>query len=422
MIGVRFVMQDDPHISTSRGQNADDPLSVSQLNWILKQLVETALPRVWLEGEISDLSRPSSGHIYLTLKDDRCQVRAVVWKSTAERLRINLRDGLSVVCSGSVEVYPPRGSYQIVIHQMLPKGIGPLQLAFQELHKKLAELGLFDPQRKKPLPKYPRRIGFVTSPSGAAIHDFLQSAEPLWRDYCLYIIPARVQGEQAAKEIANGIQLAQRISPKLDLLIAGRGGGSLEDLWCFNEEVVVRALANCKIPTVSAVGHEIDVTLSDLAADARAMTPSQAAGLVLAKRSELLGQLDQWRQRIQQAPYNHLRRLKQQLSGLSDRSVLARPHRLHQIKKQQVDELEKRLSGAVQRQLHSRRQSLSELVRAAEALSPLQVLQRGYSLTTLGDSSHTIRSYKQVQVGQRLTTHLSDGIVVSRIESTNDNS
>lgn len=415
-------MQDDPHISTSRGQNADDPLSVSQLNWILKQLVETALPRVWLEGEISDLSRPSSGHIYLTLKDDRCQVRAVIWKSTAERLRINLRDGLSVVCSGSVEVYPPRGSYQIVIHQMQPKGIGPLQLAFQELHKKLAELGLFDPQRKKPLPKYPRRIGFVTSPSGAAIHDFLQSAEPLWRDYCLYIIPARVQGEQAAKEIANGIQLAQRISPKLDLLIVGRGGGSLEDLWCFNEEVVVRALANCRIPTVSAVGHEIDVTLSDLAADARAMTPSQAAGLVLAKRSELLGQLDQWRQRIQQAPYNHLRRLKQQLSGLSDRSVLARPHRLHQIKKQQVDELEKRLSSAVQRQLHSRRQSLSELVRAAEALSPLQVLQRGYSLTTLGDSSHTIRSYKQVQVGQRLTTHLSDGIVVSRIESTNDNS
>ncbi len=415
-------MRDEPDISKSPGQNAEDPLSVSQLNWILKQLVETALPRVWLEAEISDLSRPSSGHIYFTLKDDRCQVRAVIWRSTAERLKINLRDGLSVVCSGSVEVYPPRGSYQIVIHQMQPKGIGPLQLAFQELHKKLAKQGLFDADRKKPLPKFPRRIGFVTSPSGAAIHDFLQSAEPLWRDYRLYIIPARVQGEQAAKEIAHGIELAQRISPSLDLLIVGRGGGSLEDLWCFNEEVVVRALANCKIPTVSAVGHEIDVTLSDLAADARAMTPSQAAGLVLPKRSELQGLLDQWRQRIQQAPYNHLRRLKQQLTGFSDRSVLSRPHRLHQIRRQQIDELEKRLSNAARRLLQSRRQRLSELVRAAEALSPLKVLQRGYSLTTMGESLQTIRSYKQVQVGQIITTHLSEGIVVSRIESTNDNS
>ncbi|MCA9131259.1 MAG: exodeoxyribonuclease VII large subunit, partial [Planctomycetales bacterium] len=188
-----------------RGHEQDSPLSVSQLNWYIKNLLEKSLPSLWAEGEISDLSRPSSGHIYFTLKDDRSQIRAVIWRSTAQQLRFKLQEGLSVVCKGAIEVYPPRGSYQLIINQVQPKGIGPLQLAFQQLHAKLASQGLFAAERKQPLPKYPRRIGFVTSPSGAAIHDFLEAARRRWNDFQLVIIPARVQGDQAKGEIVRGI-------------------------------------------------------------------------------------------------------------------------------------------------------------------------------------------------------------------------
>jgi len=408
-------------MSDRRGHQAESPLSVSQLNWYLKRLVEEAVPKVWLEGEISDLSRPSSGHIYFTLKDEQSQIRAVVWRSTAARLKLQLKDGLSIVCCGGVEIYPPRGSYQIVITQLQPKGIGQLQLALQQLHQKLSQEGLFDPAKKKALPSFPRRIGFVTSPSGAAIHDFLESAEPMWSDFELLIIPSRVQGELAAAEIVRGIQLAERIHPKLDLLIVGRGGGSMEDLWCFNEEVVVRALANCHIPTVSAVGHEIDVTLSDLAADARAMTPSQAASLVLPKRSELVSMVSELRRRADNVMRARLQRLRQRLTGLADRAVLARPQWLFESRKQQVDELERRLIRSMARQLDQRRQRLQELARATEALSPLSVLNRGYSLTMMQGSPAPLRSFKDAIVDQVMTTRLSEGVVTSRIVTANDN-
>lgn len=405
----------------ARGHQADTPLSVSQLNWYLKQVVEQAVPRVWLEGEIADLSRPSSGHIYFSLKDDSCQVRAVIWRSVAQQLKLPLKDGLSLVCRGSVEVYPPRGTYQLVIDKVVPKGIGQLQLAFQELHKRLSQLGLFDPSRKKSLPRFPKRIGFVTSPSGAAIHDFLESAQQLWSDFQLYIIPARVQGETAAAEIAKGIQLAQRIVPELDLLIIGRGGGSMEDLWSFNEEIVVRALADCVIPTVSAVGHEIDVTLSDLAADARALTPSQAAQLVFPKRSEIQTVLQQWSSRIKTMAKNRLQRLRLQVDHLASRTVISKPHSLHQRRRQQVDDWEKQLQSAMDRLIRLRHQRLAELARATDALSPLGVLRRGYSLTLNAEGS-TVRSLKDVRQGELITTRLSEGVIVSRVEATDDNS
>jgi exodeoxyribonuclease VII large subunit len=404
----------------ARGHQADAPLSVSQLNWYLKQVVEEAVPRIWLEGEVSDLSQPSSGHIYFTLKDDSSQIKAVIWRSTAQQLRFKIKDGDSLVCCGAIEVYPPRGSYQVVINKVQPQGVGQLQLAFQELHKKLSQLGLFDPQRKKLLPKFPRRIGFVTSPSGAAIHDFLESSQSLWNDFTLYIIPARVQGEAAAAEIVRGIRLAQQIQPPLDLLIVGRGGGSMEDLWCFNEEQVVRALASCSIPTVSAVGHEIDVTLSDLAADVRATTPSQAAQLVLPKRAELSNMLQQITRRVNALAKGRLQRLRLKLESLSSRTVVSRPHSLYLRRKQQIDDCEKRLRSTTDRLLQSRRQRLGELARAAEALSPLGVLQRGYSLTT-DVRGKTLRAASQVSVGEQIVTRLSEGIVVSRVEATNDN-
>ncbi|QDV26993.1 exodeoxyribonuclease VII large subunit [Aureliella helgolandensis] len=399
-----------------RGHQAETPLSISQLNWFIKNLLERSLPSVWAEGEISDLSRPSSGHIYFTLKDDRSQIRAVMWRSTAERLKFRPEDGMAVVCRGAVEVYPPRGSYQLIVQALQPQGVGPLQLAFQQLHAKLTAQGLFAPERKSPLPKFPRRIGFVTSPSGAAIHDFLEAAKSLWNDFQLFIIPARVQGEQATQELVNGIELAQRINPPLDLLIVGRGGGSMEDLWCFNEEAVVQALAKCSIPTVSAVGHEIDVTLSDLVADARALTPTHAAQLVFPNRSEIQVHLEQLQRRLNQGIWNRAIALKRRLENIQDRSVIARPHDVHRMRRQLTDEWELRGRAAIWNLLRRKREKLSSLARATEALSPLGVLARGYSLTRSAASQQPVRSVDELQVGQTLETVLADGTILSRIE------
>jgi exodeoxyribonuclease VII large subunit len=398
-----------------RGHSDSAPLSVSQLTWHIKNLLERSVPKVWVEGEISDLSRPSSGHLYFTLKDDQSQVRAVIWRTAAQRMPFKLKDGMAVICCGGIEVYAPRGSYQLIVNKVQPKGIGELQLAFQQLHQKLAAQGLFDPDRKKPLPRFPKRIGFVTSPSGAALHDFLEAAHGLWSDFELTIIPARVQGEQAASEISRGIRLAQKLTPALDLLIVGRGGGSMEDLWCFNDEVVVRALAACKIPTVSAVGHEIDVTLSDLAADARALTPTHAAQLVFPNRAEVNSLMVQMRRRANGAVWGRVKALKQRLHNYTHRSVLARPHAIHQQRKQMIDELELRTRSVMFRLVKMKREKVAGLARATEALSPLNVLQRGYSVTTTA-AGRPLLSSQEIEVGDTVETILSEGRLVCRVE------
>ncbi len=399
-----------------RGHVDSAPLSVSQLTWHIKGVLEHAVPKVWVEGEISDLSRPSSGHLYFTLKDDQSQVRAVIWRTAAQRMPFKLKDGMAIICCGGVEVYAPRGSYQLIVNQVQPKGIGELQLAFQQLHQKLAAQGLFDPARKKRLPRFPKRIGFVTSPSGAAIHDFLEAADGLWSDFELTVIPARVQGEQAASEISRGIRMAQKFTPALDLLIVGRGGGSMEDLWCFNDEVVVRALAACKIPTVSAVGHEIDVTLSDLVADVRALTPTHAAQLIFPNRGDVQSLLEQMRRRSNGAVWGRVKSLKQRLNNFTHRSVLARPHAIHQQRRQTVDELELRSRGAMFRIVKTNREKLAGLARATEALSPLNVLHRGYSVTTTTDG-RPLCSSEDLQVGDTVDTILARGRFTSRVES-----
>ncbi len=414
-------MLDDSEVE-ARGHSEQAPLSVSQLTWYIKRLLQEAMPRVWVEGEISDLSRPSSGHVYFTLKDEQTQVRAVMWRNTAARMKFQLKDGLAVVCCGAVEVYPPRGTYQLIISQMQPQGIGALQLAFQQLHQKLAAEGLFAPERKRPLPKFPRRVGFVTSPSGAALHDFLEAAASLWSDFELTIIPARVQGELAVKDICRGIELAQRLEPALDVLVVGRGGGSIEDLWCFNEEAVVRAIAGCSLPTVSAVGHEIDVTLSDLAADARALTPTHAASLLLPNGAELASRLQQLQRRAAAAAWGRLKFYQQRIEHYARRSVLARPHSIHQQRRQDVDELEMRTRAAIRNLLRGQRERLSGLARATEALSPLNVLQRGYSLTQRLSDSRPVTSASAVQPGDQVVTILADGQLTCRVESTGGSS
>ena len=408
-------MQDEEQEDQPPGASNTRPLSISQLNFYIKHVVEESFPKIWVTGEVSDLSRPSSGHIYFTLKDEQSQIRAVIWRTTAQRLPFQLKDGLKVICNGGVEVYAPRGSYQLIINQLQPKGIGPLQLAFQQLHKKLAAEGLFDPAKKRPLPKFPKRIGFVTSPSGAALHDFLEAARSRWPDICLTVIPARVQGELASQDLVRGIRIAQKLVPNLDLLIVGRGGGSMEDLWCFNEEVVVRALAASKIPTVSAVGHEIDVTLCDLAADLRALTPTHAAQLVLPNQAELLQQVEQLARRSRGAMFNRIKQLKQRLSYISDRSVLARPHELHKQRRQLVDELDLRARAAIWNIWHVKSEKLSGMARAVAALSPLGVLARGYSLTQVEGSTAPLTSYKSVAPGDLIRTTLQDGVVLSEV-------
>ncbi len=253
----------------SPGTSDQSALSVSQLTAQIKGLVEQSFPGVWVAGEVSNFSRPQSGHCYFTLKDEKAQIRAVMWRGTATKLNFDMTDGLELVCHGRLDVYAPRGSYQLVVDQAHPQGVGSLELALRQLREKLAGEGLFDPARKRPLPKFPKRIGFVTSPTGAAIRDFLEVLRRRWTGVEVFVIPARVQGDGAAAEIAAGIRTANQISPSLDVLVVGRGGGSLEDLWAFNEEPVVRAVAASRLPTVTAVGHEIDVSLSDLAADIR---------------------------------------------------------------------------------------------------------------------------------------------------------
>src|SRR3954462_7886448 len=266
-------------------------LSVSQLSQLIEGTLESAFQSVWVSGEVSEVSRPHSGHVYFTLRDEAAQMKAVIWRSVASRLRFQLEDGQQVICHGDLDVYPPRGTYQLVVRQVEPEGLGALQLAFKQLQARLAAEGLFEPARKRPLPLFPQRVGFVTSPSGAAIRDFLQVAARRFHGVEILVIPARVQGDGAAVEIARGIELANRLQPPLDCLVVGRGGGSLEDLWSFNEEIVVRAIHASQIPVVSAVGHEIDVTLADLVADIRALTPSEAAERVIPSAAELTARL-----------------------------------------------------------------------------------------------------------------------------------
>src|SRR4029078_10524663 len=232
---------------------APHAISVAQLTAQIKDLVERGFPDVWVAGEISNYSRPSSGHSYFTLKDDQAQIRAVMWKGTASRVKFDLSDGLEVICHGHLDVYAPRGSYQLVVDQMQPKGIGALELALRKLRERLAAEGLFDPARKRLLPRFPREIAIVTSPTGAALRDFLEVLRRRWQGANVLILPARVQGEGAAKEIAAAIADANRLVRPIDVLVVARGGGSLEDLWAFNEEVVVRAIHASRIPVISAV-------------------------------------------------------------------------------------------------------------------------------------------------------------------------
>ncbi len=395
-------------------------LTVSQLTAQVKELLEAAFPTVWVRGEVSGLARPRSGHIYLTLKDERAQIRAVLWRNTAERLRFNLADGQEVLCRGNLAVYAPRGEYQLVVQKLEPAGMGALELAFRQLREKLGREGLFDPERKRPLPRFARRIAVVTSPSGAAVRDFLQVLHRRWRGADVLIIPTRVQGQGASAEIAAAVRTASQLSPPPDCLVVTRGGGSLEDLWAFNEEPVVRAVAASAVPVVSAVGHEIDVTLCDLAADVRALTPSQAAELLAPDAAELRAALAQLRRRLAAALRGRLADGRARLRAIEASAVFRRPRRLIEDRARTLDELEQRAARAVCQRLDRARQRTEKLAARLDALSPLAVLARGYSVTQRTADGQVVRTAAQLAPGDSITTRLAQGRAVSRVEQTHE--
>jgi exodeoxyribonuclease VII large subunit len=401
---------------TSGADEQQQVLTVSQLTAIIKDTLENTFPHVWISGELSDISRPQSGHVYFTLKDAQAQVRGVMWRSVASRLRFDLEDGLDVICQGSIDVYPPRGSYQLVVRQIEPRGVGALQLALKRLQEKLGAEGLFDASHKKSLPRFPRRIAVVTSPTGAAIRDFVEVLRRRWRGVDVLIIPARVQGDGATEEIVEGIRTANRIKPTPDVLVVGRGGGSLEDLWCFNEEAVVRAIFASAVPVVSAIGHEIDVTLSDLVSDARALTPTEAAELVVPSGDELSDRLRQIRLRLVASLRARAAQARSRLDALAQRRVLRRPEeRLHELSRR-VDELELRAAQAIRGYGGRSRERLAGLSSRLEALSPLSVLARGYSLTERARDGQIVRDAAQLSVGERVLLRFAQGRAIGIVE------
>jgi exodeoxyribonuclease VII large subunit len=405
----------DP-MATTRTQ--PEPLTVSQLTALIKGVVEESFPAVWVAGEISNLARPRSGHLYMTLKDGGAQIRAVMWASTAARLPFELKEGQAVIAQGSVELYAPQGSYQLIMRKIEPQGIGALQLAFEQLKERLAKEGLFDADRKMMLPRYPRRIGVVTSPSGAAVRDFLQVALRRWPRLCATVIPAKVQGPGAAASIVAAIQQAHRIDPPLDLIVVTRGGGSLEDLWCFNEEPVVRAIAASRLPIVSAVGHEIDVTLSDFAADVRALTPSEAAERVVPEWDVVCQGLAEMRFRMEEPIRRRIAFNREQLRHLANRPVLARPYQAVQDRWRRLDDLDNRARRAIRNRLSENENKLRRLAAGLSALSPLAVLSRGYSVTQRVDDSSVVKTVGQVAVGDQIQTLVGDGKITSVVTST----
>ncbi|HEY4261183.1 MAG TPA: exodeoxyribonuclease VII large subunit [Schlesneria sp.] len=392
-------------------------LTVSAVTFALKEVVEATFPHLWVCGEISNLMRAGSGHIYFTLKDEAAQLKAVMWRTAAQRMRFDLRDGMDVIVAGGIQVYEARGQHQIVVEQLQPKGIGPLELAFRQLQQKLAAEGLFEVERKRPLPRFPKRIALITSPSGAAVRDMIQVITRRWPKARIILVPVAVQGDQAAGQIAAALRKVHTI-PDVDVVICGRGGGSLEDLWAFNEEVVARAIHACKIPVVSAVGHEVDVTIADLVADRRALTPSEAAELVVPLESDVQLELDLVRQRLVNSLKQQTQRARLRLDSVASRRCFSRPLERIQEQAHRLDDLEGRLKRGMKQVVESSKQKLQAFASSLNALSPLAVLDRGYSLTKRLSDGELIRDASTISVGDQISTLLAQGSIVSEVIAT----
>jgi exodeoxyribonuclease VII large subunit len=342
-----------------------------------------------------------------------------MWRSAAARNRFDLHDGLEVVASGPVEVYAARGTYQLIVERIIPQGVGALELAFRQLQEKLAAEGLFDPEHKRPLPRFPKRIALVTSPTGAAVRDILQVITRRWPVAEILVLPVPVQGEGAGRQIAAALRSVPSV-PGVDLIITGRGGGSLEDLWAFNEEVVARAIFESPIPIICGVGHEIDVSIAELVSDRRALTPSEAAELAVPLRAEVVNELRTLEQRLGNSLRERARRARMYLEQIASRRVLTRPlQRIHDLTAR-LDELSARLRRTMSRSLEQHRRQLQSLGGALDALSPLKVLERGYSITIHSTSNQLVQQAAAVRIGDELQTTHRGGQIASRVTSIQD--
>ncbi len=386
--------------------------TVSQITRKIRASLEHNFSNISILGEISNVRTPGSGHVYLTLKDKSSQLQAVVFRNIANKIKFELKDGMEVISFGSVTVYEPRGQYQLIINKIEPKGIGALQLAFQQLKEKLEKEGLFDQAHKKPIPFIPQKIGIVTSPTGAAIKDILNIIDRRFANVEILLYPVKVQGEGAAQEIAEAITELNALTD-IDVIIAGRGGGSLEDLWAFNEEVVARSIYNSRIPVISAVGHEIDITIADLVADKRALTPSEAGELVVPRKDLLLDMLEKLNTRLLQSLTGKLRLSKERLVRVANSYVMRQPFDRLRRWQQRLDEFAQRLNINITHALNTEREKLSGIAGKLESLSPLNVLKRGYTITTRLEDNKSLREAKGLNKGDKIKTNFSKGSVIS---------
>jgi len=398
-----------------------DPKTGKQKAWTvtaitrhIKDCIERGYASIWVEGEVSNFKVYGSGHCYFTLKDEGAQLSAVLWRAAAERLRFMPEDGAKVRVQGRLSVYEPRGAYQMIVERMEPLGIGDLAAAFEQLKRKLAAEGLFETARKRELPRYPQRIGVVTSPTGAAIQDLLKVIYNRW-PVDIILAGVRVQGAGAKEDIVEAIQLLNRLNGgnRPDVLIVGRGGGSLEDLWAFNEETVARAIAGSEIPVISAVGHEVDFTISDFVADVRAATPSHAGELAVPRLDQVIDQLDGLRAALPQALLRRVDVARSRLEALEQSYALRHPEERIFNLRQRLDDLSSRLVPAGERRVCAAREAMAMLAGRLESLSPLRVLDRGYSVTLRERDGKVVRSVKDVEAGELIRTKLKDGDLIS---------
>jgi exodeoxyribonuclease VII large subunit len=435
-------------------------LTVSELTHEIKDILEDKFPDVWVEGEVSNLRIPSSGHIYFTLKDDFSQIRAVLFKMQARTLRFIPEDGLQLICRGRVSLYEKRGDYQLILESIEPKGIGALQLAFLQLKEKLEKEGFFDPTQKKQIPMVPRKIGIVTSPTGAVIQDMLHILERRFENLHILLYPVRVQGEGASSEIAEGIKYFNKWT-EVDVIIVGRGGGSLEDLWAFNEEGVARAIYHSKIPIISAVGHETDYTIADFVADLRAPTPSAAAELVVRDKREIKNILHYLKERLENQVRQMLQGYRTNLSHL--RKIFREPRKKIEEYFLRVDDLtnrfrllttwtlkrkgernlhlneslllrnpiqkvktlrliireaEKHMGQNIKYSIEIQRQRVGGILGKLDSLSPISILQRGYSITRKLPSLKILRDVSHVKEGDKVEVKLYQGALLCDVKKT----
>jgi len=388
--------------------------SVSEVNSLAREFLEERFPSVLLEGEISNFTHHSSGHMYFTIKDESASIDAIMYKSYNARLDFIPESGVKVLVRGTVSVFVRGGRYQIIVRQMSEKGQGELEKKFLELKKKLQKEGLFDEERKRPVPKVPELVGIVTSPAGAAVRDILNVIERRFSNTGLIIYPASVQGRSAASEIVKGIKTLNRLYPSMDAMIIGRGGGSLEDLWAFNEEEVARAVYNSKIPVISAVGHEVDFTISDFVADLRAPTPSAAAELVTESREELIESVLKMEKNLINALNHTVQIYKERLQGISQMNIYRFPYKIIESRQQEADYAVNSVVTEIEHALTVNAHRLEASFNTLKTLSPLDTLKRGYSITYI--NGKVVKGVSSLKKNDIIKTRFYKGEILSKIK------